>query len=91
MADEAKNVLNLTRHEGMTNPFLSLWSEDADLVERFRQIVYLTLPRDLQWFHQCNSEHYHQFEFWKDRRPEWEAHGARIATELGIPFIIALD
>lgn len=90
MSDTPKDVVFLTDHMFGKGPYICLWSEDQDLVERFRQIAYLTLPNSLGWFHQGSGTTYHMFEFWKPNTTKMEGEAKRIATELGLPCQINL-
>jgi len=90
-AKDRKEQMLLTdkRVDGL--PTLSLWSEDKALVEHFRDEAYLTLTRETGWFHQCNSDSYHMFEFWKPGTISViREHSTAIAAALGKELVVEL-
>lgn len=88
---EQKDVIRLTDTDPHKGPHLSLWSDDVDKIETFKFLCYANLPKELHWFHQCNTRTYQMFEFWKPFGPEMRSIGSEIAQAMELLFLDDLN
>lgn len=64
MHKDVKDQLTLTNCLPGKGLVLTLWCDDVDTIENFKQTCYDLLTKGVNWFHQCNAETYQMFEFW---------------------------
>ena len=86
-----KDQIEVSDVDTLKGPNVSLYSDNVELIEKFRALCYINLSKDLGWFHQCNSEQYQMFEFWKPQTDAMVAISLAIATELRLPFLNTLE
>jgi hypothetical protein len=70
---------------------LTLYSDHIEQIEKFRQLCYKNLAKQLQWFHQCNSRQYQMFEFWRPQSDAMRRVTNLIAKAMGLPHIVLLS
>lgn len=89
MADY-KDIIKLTDMLPGKGPNIALWSSNVELIEKFKFLCKANLSTELGWFHQCNSQTYQMFEFWRPQSPAMTEYATRIAEALDLPLKMEL-
>lgn len=90
MTRVVKNTVLLSDTDPNKGPHVCLWTDDEDLAERFRILAIEKLPKELNWFHQCSSETYHMFEFWRPSTVHMTVAAEAIAAALELRLMVNL-
>ena len=74
------------------NFVLELWSDDRDLLRKFKEACYRNLGRDINWFHQSDTESYQLFEFWagKEKFQLIQQQAMIVAKAIGKPLKVEI-
>lgn len=88
---DQKDQLVLSDHVPNKGVCLTLYSDNISDIEKFRQLCYSNLPKDLGWFHQCNGQEYQMFEFWTPQSDAMRNIANRIAREMKLPCMVFLS
>jgi len=74
--------------DGIHNNYGLTYEGTEDKAEKFKILMYSTLDRKLNWFHQGNDIDYQYFEFWTDNHDLILSEAFRIADVLGLDLNI---
>jgi hypothetical protein len=86
MTDDTKDIIQLKDTDALKGVCLCLYSDDVNKIEVFKHLCYGNLPKNLGWFHQCNTRQFQMFEFWKPHHDAMVMISQRIAQEMRLPF-----
>jgi hypothetical protein len=66
--------------DGLKNYALCLVSSSPELIEKFKDLCYHNLARELNWFHQSDHKNFQMFEFWSTNKNAIYEECKRIAS-----------